>query len=403
MTAFLALVKKEMLLLTRDAHGLAVLFVMPMVFILIMSLAMRDGIDAKRAVSIAFLLQNQSTERAGVQLAEALSGLPGFRAVSAPADQERAAIQAQLSDEAYKFAVLVPADFAARLQAWGKDGSEPPVQILLSPGVSSQTRMLFEMALTQRLHQLRLKTVVLPSLGMLGIGADGLAVPAAALAGEYVFRDGQAMLTPSSVQQSVPAWLVFGMFFVVIPLATAFLVERQQGSLVRLQVMNVRPGLLLAAKIVPYYLVNQLQMLLMLAVGMFLVPQLGGDALNPPGSWPGLWLISSATSVAAIGFALMVATLVRSSTEATTLGGGSNIILAALGGVMVPKFVMPQFMQEVTMISPMSWGLEGFLDVFLRGGAWREVLTEVGALALFGAVCLTAAALLFRRQMRGLA
>ena len=37
-------------------------------------------------------------------------------------------------------------------------------------------------------------------------------------------------------------------------------------------------------------------------------------------------------------------------------------VRGALGGVMVPKFVMPPFMRELADISPMSWGLEGFLD-----------------------------------------
>jgi ABC-2 type transport system permease protein len=403
MSKFLALVKKELLLLLRDPHGLLVLFAMPMVFILIMSLAMRDTIDPQRAASIEFIVHNQSGELPATKLISALGELPGFRRVEAAADQDRAQIQAQLADDAYKLAVLVPADFAERLRRWEGEGAAAPVEVLLSPAVSPQTRLLFELALTQTLHKLRLETVVFPAMGLPGLNGGELLVPALELSGEYVFRDARPQTTPTAVQQSVPAYLVFGMFFVVIPLATAFLVERQQGSLVRLQVMNVRPGLLLAAKIVPYYLVNQLQMLLMLLVGMYLVPRLGGDALNAPGSWGGLLLISSATSLAAIGFALMVAAIARSSNEATTLGGGSNIVLAALGGVMVPKFVMPQFMQEATAVSPMSWGLEGFLDVFLRGGAWQEVLTEVGALALFGALCLIAASLLFRRQIRGLA
>lgn len=50
---------------------------------------------------------------------------------------------------------------------------------------------------------------------------------------------------------------------------------------------------------------------------------------------------------------------------------------------MVPKFVMPDFVQRVTDVSPMVWGLEGFLDVFLRQGDWQAVLPEAGWLLLF--------------------
>jgi len=38
----LALIKKELLALVRDVHGLAALFVMPVIFIIIMSLALKD-------------------------------------------------------------------------------------------------------------------------------------------------------------------------------------------------------------------------------------------------------------------------------------------------------------------------------------------------------------------------
>lgn len=400
MSAFLALVQKELRLLTRDVHGLAVLFLMPMLFILIMSLALRDSIGGRGGVELEFLLHSETQAPLSARLQGALSELPGFRAVAASSREE---VAAALADERYRFAVLVPADIAPRLAAWGGEQAQAPVDVLLSPGASGPARKLFEITLTQALHELRVQTLLLPQLSAMGLSAEALIPATTPLSGEYVFRGAGAEAVPSSVQQSVPAWLVFGMFFVVIPLSTALLVERQQGTLVRLQVMNVRPWQLLSAKILPYFLVNQVQMLAMLAVGVYLVPRLGGDALNPPASWAGLWLISAATSLAAIGFALMVASGVRSSIEATTLGGGSNIVLAALGGVMVPKFVMPHFMQEAARVSPMSWGLEGFLDVFLRGGAWTEVLPEAGALALFGLVCLFAGSLLFRRQLRGLA
>jgi ABC-2 type transport system permease protein len=206
------------------------------------------------------------------------------------------------------------------------------------------------------------------------------------------------VLTPNAVQQNVPAWLVFAMFFVVVPLSSAFLIERQQGTLMRLRMMNLKPVQLLLGKLVPYYFVNQLQMLVMIIVGMAIVPILGGQRFNMPHSIAGLIIISSACSIAAIGFALLVATLVKTSMQATTIGGVINIIFGALGGIMVPKFVMPGPMQALTYVSPMSWGLEGFLDVFLRRSPWQAVLPEAGCLSFFGAACLAAAAYRFAKE-----
>jgi ABC-2 type transport system permease protein len=67
---------------------------------------------------------------------------------------------------------------------------------------------------------------------------------------------------------------------------------------------------------------------------------------------------------------------------------------------MVPKFFMPQSMQTLSNISPMSWGLEGFLDVFLRGSGARAVLPESLALAGFGIILLLVAWGVFSRRTR---
>src|SRR3546814_10035872 len=57
--------------------------------------------------------------------------------------------------------------------------------------------------------------------------------------------------------------------------------------------------------------------MVMFAVGIWLVPALGGDRLDPGHSIVGLWLIGSATSLAAIGLALCVAVCVRTTLQAT--------------------------------------------------------------------------------------
>ncbi len=178
----------------------------------------------------------------------------------------------------------------------------------------------------------------------------------------------QKFKVPTSVQQSVPAWLVFSMFFVVIPLSNTFIAERNYGTLTRLQSMNISTAFLLAGKLLPFFIVNLIQVVLMILVGVFVVPLLGGDALTMGDSYSGLLLITTAVSFSSISLALLVASIAKTTEHATTIGGVFNIILAAIGGIMIPKFVMPHFMQTLSVVSPMSWGLEGFLDIFLRNG-----------------------------------
>jgi ABC-2 type transport system permease protein len=204
---------------------------------------------------------------------------------------------------------------------------------------------------------------------------------------------------PTAVQQNVPAWLVFGMFFVVASLANLFLQERQCGALARLASLGVPTSMMIWSKALPYLAINGLQAALMLAVGVWLMPLLGGDALSLAGiHWGALMLVLLAVSMAAIGLALALASLVRTHAQASAVGPTVNILMAAIGGVMVPKFVMPETMQRLAEFSPMNWGLEGMLAVLLRGSDMVGVLLPTAKLMGFAAVMIIIALLFFRRR-----
>jgi ABC-2 type transport system permease protein len=202
------------------------------------------------------------------------------------------------------------------------------------------------------------------------------------------------------VQQNVPAWLVFGMFFVVASIAGLFVEERACGALSRLRSLGARPWQLIVSKIAPYLGVNGVQAMLMLAVGVWLMPQIGGEGLSLQGvNWVALFLMLLSISLAAVSLALAVACLVSTHSQAATFGPILNVLMAALGGVMVPLFVMPPVMQKIATYSPMNWGLEGLLNVLLRSGDIASILPEVGRLAGFSALMLMVAFWLFHRRI----
>jgi len=103
-------------------------------------------------------------------------------------------------------------------------------------------------------------------------------------------------------------------------------------------------------------------------------------------------------SLAAVSLSLALACLVRSHAQAATIGPMVNVLMAAAGGIMVPKFVMPGFMQRLVEISPMNWGLEALLTVLLRGGGVADALPQIGRLAVFAALMFLLAVFLFRRR-----
>ncbi len=74
--------------------------------------------------------------------------------------------------------------------------------------------------------------------------------------------------------------------------------------------------------------------------------------------------------------------------------------MAAIGGIMVPKFVMPAFMQRLAELSPMNWGLEALLGVLLRGGDVASILPQVLQLGALAAVMFAVALGLLQGRAR---
>jgi ABC-2 type transport system permease protein len=67
---------------------------------------------------------------------------------------------------------------------------------------------------------------------------------------------------------------------------------------------------------------------------------------------------------------------------------------------MVPKFIMPPVMQSIAEFSPLSWGLEAFLDIFVRNGNVTDIIPELTMLLTFGLICLSIAIVRFRFILR---
>jgi ABC-2 type transport system permease protein len=382
MTALLATIQKELLLLRRDIHGLLLLFIMPMAFILIMSLALQDQFTNARTPHIAVQLRDQTQSTATQRVITLL--------------QQQKNFTWQTADNPH----------AAFLLTLTQGDSEVQADILVAPDTSATTEALFIAAVNEALMRQRIESLLLTAKMQQTMNSD-LSTPTAlddkllqknVVNVRYRYQATQDAARPSAVQQNVPAWLVFAMFFSVVPLANTLITERQQGTLRRLRTLPTPPALPIIGKLIPYFFINQIQVLLMLAVGVYAMPLFGAESLTLGHSIAGLALMSVALSAAALGYGMLIAALARTTEQATTLGGVGNILLAALGGIMVPRFVMPEIMQRIADFSPMAWGLDGFLDIFLRNGNVHDVLPEAGLLLLFGSITLLLAMHLHKRQ-----
>jgi ABC-2 type transport system permease protein len=402
MIQILYILKKEFLLIIRDIHAVTVLFIMPAVFIMIMSLAMRDLFELHGTVSIDVLTVNHDAGKKSEAFLKAMDTLHTFRFHLIEKEAAADKVKEQMLARDYKFALIIKENFSAFVEKNGKGKEGKPLELLVNPAVNVQTQLVLKSALDGKLAKLTWDAFI-DSMGSLlplaGIDREKLtAAEESPVEVNYVYKEGRYSRIPSAVQQSVPAWLVFSMFFIVIPISNTFISEREQGTLMRLKSMNVSRFYLIMGKMAPYFLINAIQVIIMIAMGVYIVPFFGGTALTLGDSMGGLILIAASVSFSAISMALLIASAARTTEQATTVGGVLNIIFGALGGIMVPKFVMPGFMQDLANMSPMSWGLEGFLDIFLRNGSVSDVLPKSLYLFVFGVVMLTLTVILLRRR-----
>jgi len=420
----LALTLKDLRLLTRDRSALVLLFAMPLMFILVMTTALKGVFEPgteNRPIALPVVNQDQGTMYVNgrrVVLAravvDALRGLPGLEVVTGltPAQAE-----ARVARGAYPVAVVFPEDFSQKaLEALTRPEVRPEVRFIVDPG----TPFSVVAAVRTAVMAVANRTVAYaqaPYRVQEALGRAAASLPEAqreALArgltqaltemyaltqvgGASEVQERTVVPTgfhredlPSAAEQNVPGYTVFGMFFIMGVLASSIWKEKALGTSLRLQAAPLSRRVLLLGKLLPYYLVNLIQVALMFAVGRLVF---GLSLGHSPG---GLVLISLATAAAATGLGLTVAAWARTENQITGLSTLLALVLAAVGGMMVPVFVMPSWMQRLARLSPHFWALQGYQDILVRGLGVREVLPEVAILLGFAVAFYTLALLRFR-------
>ena len=394
MTRLNALWRKETLALLRDRHGLAALFVMPVIFILVMTMALHDAFMPGASIDVAYAVVDLDGSPQAQALVRRLEKSGSFRRLAV--GQDLAAARQGIRDGRYALVLALPPRFGERLLAPGGADGQPtePLTLLVDPTLNPALQLAFRNQTAAALGALRADELTRRAGKLFGLPVTPTAErdwPDEIVS--IAVQNQRSVRPPSSVQQNVPAWLVFAMFFVVIPIASIFIIERQQGTLQRLRAIGLPFAYVLAGKLLPFFIVNQLQAVLMVLVGMFIVPLFGGEALQMPAGvalfhW---WLVAAAVSLAAVAFALLVASLTRSSQQAVVVGGVGNILMGAIGGIMVPKVMMPAAMQRLAEWSPMAWGLDGFHTIMLRHGGFDAILPSLLPLLAFAGIALATA------------
>jgi len=150
---------------------------------------------------------------------------------------------------------------------------------------------------------------------------------------------------------------------------------------------------------IPYLAVNLVQAALMFAIGVWVLPLLGCPRLEIQ-SLGGLALLTFSISLVALGFGFLMSSLFRTSPIAASVYAAALVIMSVVGGIMVPKLVMPEAMQTASWFVPQGWALEGYLDLLVRGRGVRDVLPHAGVLLGFASATFAVGVVRMSRMRR---
>ncbi|MFM9965366.1 MAG: ABC transporter permease [Planctomycetaceae bacterium] len=154
----------------------------------------------------------------------------------------------------------------------------------------------------------------------------------------------------------VPGFTVMFTFFLVNVMARSFIAERDIGTLRRLRMAPLTPAGLLIGKTLPYFLVSLLQ-----NAALFVFGRLSYDMTWGEQPWLLLPIIVC-TSLAATSLGLLIATSVRTDSQVASYSNLIVISTAGISGCFVPRDWMPELMKEISVITPHSWSLIAYLE-----------------------------------------
>jgi len=196
-----------------------------------------------------------------------------------------------------------------------------------------------------------------------------------------VSKDG-TRTTPNATQHNVPSWTIFAMFFIILSLGGGIVREKESGSFIRLKTLPTNYMVALLSKQITYLGITMLQAVVIFSMGIWLFPFFGLPALNLPSDYLALFIVTLACGWCAVSYSICVGVFAETHEQANGFGAVSIVILACIGGLMIPSFAMQGFFKSAANISPMHWCLQAYYTLFLEGGKLKDVLNNIVPLVI---------------------
>ncbi|WP_431473363.1 ABC transporter permease [Ornithinimicrobium sp. W1665] len=187
--------------------------------------------------------------------------------------------------------------------------------------------------------------------------------------------------------------LLLFVFLNTLTAASATIQARRSGALRRVMAAPVNARQVVAGQALGRFVVAAFQ-------GIYII--MAASSLLFGVDWGNIVVVSVVVAVfglVAAGVAMLIGVLMDSEGVASGVAVGAGLILAAVGGSMVPLEFFPDTMRRFAYLTPHAWGYEAIAEVQRRGGGLVDVLPQIGVLAGMAAVVLALGTWALRRSL----
>ena len=365
----LALCRKETYQILRDPSSNLIAFVLPVVMLFIYSYGI--NLDST-AISVGLVMEDTSPEAR--QFADSFIGSPYMRVVTSHSREEMALA---ITEAKIRGFVVVPQDFSRRLDR----PSDPAPILVITDGTEPNMASFVEnyaRGAWQNWLQQRATSKGKPFNNPISLEPRYWFNPSA---------ESRNYIIPGSITVIMT---------VIGALLTSLVVAREweRGTMEALLATPVTRTELLLSKIIPYYVLGIVSLLICVFVAVVLlhVPMQGS-----------LWVLLLVATLflgAALGFGLMISTLTRNQ---------FNAAQAALNGAFLPALILSGFIYEIRSMPPLIQGIcylvparyfvNAMQTIFMAGDIWSVLWRNMACLAIGSVFFLGMTALKTRRRL----
>jgi len=393
-------------LLASDRAAFLWLLLMPLVFTVVMSLAIGGGGGADSGpVRYALTVQNLDEGPRGQSLLDAIAATDEIDLL--PLEEDEADAERLVAEGERSSALVIPSDFSAKLEA----GESATLLFHRNPERMNPlaTRRSIDAVVARLNIETMIESAVPDAYESLGRSLDPSRAdrlvsearrsieeqwsrPPISVAAETLGRPPRIDVPEMGFSHFSPSMALMFVLMNGLFTSVALVGERRERTLARLFTCPIRRSEIIGANFAWRFLVGIFQMWFLIAVGAFVFGVDWGDAPVALG------FVTVAYVAAVAGLSVLIGSTARTERQAESFTLVSALTMCAMGGLWWPLEITPRSYQLIGHLLPTGWGMDAMHNIVSRGYTAAQIMPQIFALLGFAVAFTVAAVLAFRHE-----